>query len=99
MKTGKRERRGGKDVPRSPKIRPPCQTCPKGPEPFVNELTARNWKAVEYWRLCQADTTGLLPRDLIVLRNNSLCRRIHETQQNHSLQKAVLDVAAMTRIA
>ncbi|MBL8794796.1 MAG: hypothetical protein JNM56_12885, partial [Planctomycetia bacterium] len=67
--------RAGKPIRRPPGTNPPCWKCPKsedkrrpGPE---SELSAKNWLAYDYYRRCLADSTGLLPRDMIVVENNA----------------------------
>ena len=58
--------------------KPPCWKCPKGPEPFAGEPTARTLRAIDYFHLCRADSTGLLPRDRITVENHALIERLRE---------------------
>ncbi len=77
-------RRTERGRPPKPQERPkgtplPCINCPKSrvhntPRPD-RELTNENRAALAYYHLCQADATGLIPRDLIVVQNNALIGR------------------------
>ncbi len=73
-------KKGGKPVPRPKGVPTPCFRCPKiavGVLPCpenARQLSEKNWEAYLYYRRCLVDTTGLLPRDSIVLRNNALIR-------------------------
>ncbi len=78
LKTGQREKRGGQDLARPKNVAPPCFKCPKGPEPYTAELSVQNQQTLDYYHLCEADNAGLLPRDMIVLRNHSIIRRIRD---------------------
>lgn len=75
----KRSQRGGQDIARPPGASPPCWKCPKSehgkPNPGA-ELSDRNWLAYDYYRQCLADPTNLLPRDLVVVRNNALIQTV-----------------------
>ena len=78
LKTGKKQTKGGQPIKRF--TPPPCYSCPKGredrPAPEVTELSEKNVAALAYYWQCKADTTGILPRDPIVIRNNSLILRV-----------------------
>lgn len=97
MKTGRREKRCGADLPRAKAIAPPCRTCPKGPKPYENELIPENWQALEYAELCAVDNTGVLPRDLTVIRNNAIVRRVREAHERTQLSSTLLGLLPLLR--
>jgi hypothetical protein len=77
-------RKGGQPVARPKGIQTPCYRCPKippGTEPkpanAIN-LSERNYAAYWYAQQCQVDNTGVLPRDKIVVRNNTLVQMVKE---------------------
>lgn len=80
--------RRGLPVVRPDNCGPPCYRCPKivrGSEPIpanAQQLSHRNAQVLEYFYLCRADTTGLLPRDRLVLRHNAILQRVHEQVQS-----------------
>jgi hypothetical protein len=85
-KTWKPSTRGGKPIPRAKGTPTPCWTCPRskaGPEPGKpypeGEMTGQSWAAYWYWRRCLADTTGLLPRDPVTIRNAALLQMIQDS--------------------
>ena len=83
LKTGKKSTRAGQPSLREPGSPLPCASCPKSsiedPRPRPDrELNGRNQQAYAHYRLCQVDTTGLLPRDAITLRNAALIRLVEE---------------------
>lgn len=81
----------------------PCASCPKSgphgdglPHP-EKELSDRNWAAYWYSTQCQVDSTGILPRDLIVVRNNALILMVKE--QVARSQEGELPLLMMTLLA
>ncbi len=82
--TWERSTRNGLPVVRPPGTPLPCirrDACPKSddgqPHP-ERDATLQSEQAIAYYRQCKADTGGLLPRDRIVIRNNSLIQQIEE---------------------
>jgi hypothetical protein len=76
----KAERPAGTPTPRPKGTMPSCHACPKSgevsrPRPD-RDLTEESRAIYEYYLLCQADATGLLPRDLLVVENNAWVHRV-----------------------
>lgn len=74
-------KRAGQPLSRPKGCTTPCWKCPKSKDDKPNpdaELSAKNWQAYTYYRQCQADTTGILPRDLTVVKNNAIIRAVEE---------------------
>ncbi len=76
--TWRRSTRAGQDVRRSPGGPLPCHKCPKSgkagqPAPH-RDMTPETWQTYLYYRRCLTDPTGLLPRDLTVVKNNAVCK-------------------------
>lgn len=91
----------GEPVRRGPGEATPCGKCVKGrhdrqPHP-ERDLTPRNWQALQYYYQCEVDTTGILPRDAIVIRNNALIRQVIRANENASGTLALLGVMAAKR--
>lgn len=84
----RRQHKGGRPVERLPGMKPPCHDCPKGPVPHERELSRRNRHAYWYWQQCQADTTNLLPRDLVVVQNNAVITGVVESVRTDHLAAA-----------
>lgn len=86
----KRVTRGGQDQARPTGMKAPCWKCPKSadrqtPNPGA-ELSRKNWQAYDYYRQCLADTTGLLPRDRIVIKNNAIIALVEDHARQHDAQ-------------
>lgn len=76
--------RAGKPSLRPPGDHPPCWQCPKSKDGQPNpaaDLSPKNWRAYDYCQQCRADAQGLLPRDLIVIRNNAIVQMVERAQQ------------------
>jgi hypothetical protein len=88
-----------KPVPRPTGTPLPCVKCPKSrehnkPRPD-RDLSDRNWLAWGYYHDCLADTTGLLPRDLIVVRNNGLIRMLIDQQERKNQRVDLTPLVAL----
>ncbi len=82
VKTWKRSVRAGKEIRRQPGETLPCHQCPKSmkhnqPNPGA-EMTLDSRRAYQYVLQCLADTTGMLPRDRVVIRNIALVQLVKE---------------------
>lgn len=96
-------KRGGtlEDRKRTPGAPTPCWTCPKAddgkPAPH-KELTAKNWRAWEYYWQCEVDATGLLPRDRLTIRNNALIRGLLDqiARERQNLAPVLLALAGVS---
>ena len=83
-------KRGPIPVERPANVPPPCNVCPKGPKPYVNELSTVNIQAFGYSQQCKVDDTHLLPRDALVVRNNALIRAVEDGVQRYYMARAGL---------
>jgi hypothetical protein len=74
----KKNLRAGKPYPRG-NAPPPCYKCPKSrdgkPNPAA-ELLPQNWRAYRHFQQVKVDTTGVLPRDRIVIRNCAVIQQV-----------------------
>lgn len=97
--TWRKSMRGGKPVARPPGSPLPCLKCPKSGRPNEphpeKELLPQNRQAVAYYYLCHEDTTGLLPRDLVVVHNNALIGRIIRQADRNRPDAALMILAGM----
>jgi len=93
----------GQSLPRTKKDgRPwgmPCIRCPKSgtadtPRPD-RELTEESRAVHDYYLLCEADATGLLPRDLLVVENNSWVKRVLSMIERSKPDQGMLMLMAM----
>ena len=99
-KSWERSKSLGQPVKRPAGAPTPCYRCPKSEDGTPNpaaELSAKNWRAYNYFRLCCSDATLLLPRDRLVLKNNSMIQLIEERlgQAKSSSDLARVVLAAM----
>ena len=81
------------NCPKVPKGDPPC------PESAVT-LSVRNERATWYAQQCDADTTGVLSRDAVTVRNNAiltLIRKSHERTER-AYTNALLKLSAGVKV-
>lgn|GEM_PF-3951141 len=92
------ERPKGKKVPRQPDAVTPCYRCPKSrdckPNPGA-ELSPKNWDAYHWFLQCEADTTGILPRDRIVIQNNAIIKWVQNGAERSQFA-SVADLIGLT---
>lgn len=83
-------------IPRDDGCLPPCMIaeigCPKGAPDAGLELTPKNWRALEHFKICRA--VGRFPQDSLVEQNAAIlddCER-NATRSQARLQTELLKI-------
>jgi len=95
IKTGQKQTRGGRPIPRPAGTPTPCHQCPKGsPEEAKDrELSDKNARAWWYYRQARAPLGQQLPADAIVHRNHAIIDQVVRDAEEYRAAMPALALA------
>jgi hypothetical protein len=101
IKTGRREMRGGKPIPRGPKLKTPCWECPKNSpeEESQHVLSDKNRQLLALYYEIKAThgrcMTDRLAADPLLRHKLAIVGRIVEDWERHEAKMATAPIAAV----